>query len=100
MVKSTIMFALYAVVLYAIETNTEVPPKWQRKLQDVLAQYTRHENSCVRLVNSMVTSAVESKVSRPMDDPSMLSKEWLRCGLASGSNVRTVVRLYKARTMK
>ena len=100
MINSTIMFALCAVVLYAVETNTEVPPTWQRKLQNIPAQYTRHDNSCARLVNTMVTSAVDSKVNRSMDDPLVLSKELLRCGLASGSNVRTVVRMYKARIMK
>ena len=100
MINSTIMFALCAVVLYAIETNTEVPPKCQRKLQNTLAQYTRRESSCARLVNSMMTSAVDSKVNRSMDDPLVLSKELLQCGLASDSNVRTVVRMYKARIMK
>ena len=99
MINSTIMFAMCAVVLYAIETDTEVPQKWQRKLQNIPALYTRHENSCSRLVSSMVTSAVNRKINRSMDDPLMLSRELLRCGLASGSNVRQVVRLYKARTM-
>ena len=49
MINSTIILALCALVLYAFETNTEVPPTWQRNLQYIKAQYTRHDNSCERL---------------------------------------------------
>ena len=102
MVNSTILFALSSLVLFAIESGTELPTEWREQLQSIPAQYTRHENSAARLVNSMVTSAVNQKVNRTMDDPLILSKELARCGLASGSqvaSVRQVVRLYKARTM-
>ena len=59
-----------------------------------------------RMVESMVTSAVQSTVNRSMDDPLLLSAEFARqvpsttCAhMASGMNaIRAVVKMYKART--
>ena len=102
MINSTMLFALSALVLFAIDSGTDLPSEWKKHLQNIPAQYTRHDNSTARLVNSMVTSAVNHKVNRTMDDPLILAKELSRCELASGSQagaIRHVVRLYKARTM-
>ena len=101
MVNSTILFALSAVVLFAIESDTAVPEEWVKKLQNIPATYAKHDNRASRLVTAMVTSAVNQKVNRTMDDPLILSKELSRRGVdcCPQSSVRSVVRLYKARTM-
>ena len=89
-------------------------------LQAFLLQHTRQDSTSARIVDSMVTSAVQKTVNRSMDDPLLLAAELARSlpgGTASGvsvascasvgsvvsggpgvSAIRSVVKLYKART--
>ena len=102
MVNSTILFAMSSLVLFSIESGEDMPEVLKEKLQNIRALCTKHDNASNRLVNSMLTSAVNQKMNRSMDDPLILAGELIRSGLASGSpasSLRTVTRLYRARTM-
>ena len=110
MVNGTYLFALVVLVLlFAVVQGTTVPPLLVKFLQAIPVQQTRADSSSSRMVESMVTSAVQSTVNRSMDDPLLLAAELARhvpstatgvsAAMASGmSAVRAVVRLYKART--
>ena len=108
MVNGTYLFALVVLVLFAVVQGTTVPPLLVKFLQAIPAQQTRADSTSSRMVESMVTSAVQSTVNRSMDDPLFLAAELARhvpstatgvsAAMASGmSAIRTVVRLYKAR---
>ena len=109
MVNGTYVFALVVLVLFAVVQGTTVPPLLVKFLQAIPVQQTRADSSSSRMVESMVTSAVQSTVNRSMDDPLLLAAELARhvpstatgvsAAMASGmSAIRTVVKLYKART--
>ena len=104
MVNSTCLFALVVLVLFAVVQGTTVPPLLVKFLQAIPVQQTRAASTSSRMVESMVTSAVQSTVNRSMDDPLLLAAEFARqvptcVPIASGMNaIRVVVKLYKART--
>jgi hypothetical protein len=109
MSTGTFLFGLVAFVVFAIAQNTMVPPLLVEFLQGIPVQHTRQDSTAARMVECMVTSAVQNTVSRSMDDPLLLAAELARHvptvtasgvgGTASGvSAIRNVVRLYKART--
>ena len=108
MVDGTYVFALVVLVLFAVVQRTTVPPLLVKFLQAIPVQQTRADSSSSRMVESMVTSAVQSTVNRSMDDPLLLAAELARhvpstatgvsAAMASGTSaIRTVVKLYNAR---
>ena len=104
MVNGTYLFALVALVLFAVEQGTTVPPLLVTFLQAIPVQQKRADSTSARMVESMVTSAVQSTLNRSMDGPLLLAAEFARqvptcVPMASGMNaIRAVVKLYKART--
>ena len=104
MVNGTYLFALVALVLFAVEQGTTAPPLLVTFLQAIPVQQKRADSTSARMVESMVTSAVQSTLNRSMDDPLLLAAEFARqvptcVPMASGMNaIRVVVKLYKART--
>ena len=110
MVNGTYLFALVALVVFAVVHGTPMPPLLVKFLQAIPVQHARAESASARMVDSMITSAVQSTVNRTMDDPLLLAAELSRhvpmvtaagvggCTAAGVTAIRNVVRLYKART--
>ena len=105
MVNGTYVFALVAIVLFAVVQETKVPDMLVKFLQDIPVQQTKADSSTSRMVESMVISNMQSTVNRSFDDPLLLGAELARhapstaTGVNSGASaIRNVVRLYKART--
>ena len=99
MVNSTTVFALVALALYALETGATMPSAIVQELSGVRVQYTKHASGMDRLVANMVTSNVNSKINRSMDDPLLLAGELSRQGLNTTKEIRAVIRAYTARVM-
>ena len=108
MVNGTYLFALVALVVFAVVQETIIPSLLVKFLQAIPVQHVRADSASARMVESMVTSAVQSTVNRTMDDPLLLAAELTRhvataAGVGGGTAagvtaIRNVVRLYKART--
>lgn len=52
-----------------------------------------------RLVANMITSNVNSKINRSMDDPLLLAAELGRYGLTTTKEIRSVLKAYAVRVM-
>ena len=99
MVNSTILCALVALVLFAVETGAPMPDAIAQELSGVRVQYTKHASGMERLVANMVTSNVNSRINRSMDDPLLLAAELGRQGLTTTKDIRAVLKTYTARVM-
>ena len=99
MVNSTIVCALVALVLYAIETGAAMPGAIVQELIGVRVQYTKRASGMDRLVENMVNSNVNSKINRSMDDPLLLGNELGRQGMSTTREIRAVLKAYTVRVM-
>ena len=99
MINSTILCALVALVLYAVDTGAQMPDAIVQELSGVAVQYSKHASGMDRLVANMITSNVNSKINRSMDDPLLLAAELGRYGLTSAKEIRSVLKAYTARVM-
>ena len=75
MVSSTILCALVALVLYAVDTGVQMSDTIVEELNGGNVQYVKHASGMERLVANMVTSNVISKINRSMDDPLLLAAD-------------------------
>ena len=99
MVNSTILCALVALVLYAVDTGVQMPDAIVQELSAVKVQYAKHASGMDRLVSNMVTSNVNSRINRSMDDPLLLAAELGRYGLTTTKEIRSVMKAYTVRVM-
>ena len=99
MVNSTILCALVALLLYAVDTGVQMPDAIVQELSGVKVQYAKHASGMERLVANMITSNVNSKINRSMDDPLLLAAELGRYGLTTTKEIRSVLKAYAVRVM-
>ena len=99
MVSSTILCALVALVLYAVDTGVQMSDTIVEELNGGNVQYVKHASGMERLVANMVTSNVISKINRSMDDPLLLAAELGRYGLTTTKEIRSVLKAYTVRVM-
>ena len=99
MVNATMVFALVSVVLCSIDEGVALPELWRAAAGAIRVQYTKYNSGMDRLVSNMVSSNLNAKVNRSMDDPLLLASELGRQGLTSISEIRNVMKTYKARIM-
>ena len=75
-----------------------VPEKVCKALQEVSAQFVKHDNLQARVLSNLIETAVNSKTNRSIEDPIFLSGEMLRNSMKD-YNVKTVMNLYKQRSL-
>ena len=95
MKNGTYLFALVVLVLYAVVQRTTVPPLLVKFLQAIPVQQKRADSSASRIVESMVTSAVQSMPIAPLTTHC----SWLRSCLAMLPQLRPVAWLALARPL-
>ena len=99
MINATMVFALASVVLCSIDDSVTLPELWQAAAGAINVQYTKYNSGMDRLVSNMVSSNLNAKVNRSMDDPLLLASELGRQGMTSIREIRDVMKAYKARIM-
>jgi hypothetical protein len=88
----------WADVTHASAWPGEVPAAIGAKLSAVKCKYVRRENMQDRVLSNLVESAVNNKTNRSIEDPIFMSQEMMRCS-CQAHNVKTIMSLYKQRTM-
>ena len=76
-----------------------MPDAIVEELSGIKVQYAKHATGMDRLVANMVTSNVNSKINRSMDDPLLLAAELGRYGLTTTKEIRSVLKAYTVRVM-
>ena len=72
---------------------------WKAAAGAIKVQYSAHATGMDRLVSNMVAPNLNSKVNRSMYDPLLLSSELGRQKMISVVEIRSIMKLYKARIM-
>ena len=99
MINATIVFALASIVFCSIDEGVALPELWQAAAGAINVQYTRFTSGMERLVSNMMSSNLASKVNRSMDDPLLLARELGRQGMTGVTEIRNVMKMYRARIM-
>ena len=98
-INATMVFALVSVVLCSIDDSVALPELWQAAAGAISVQYTKYNSGVDRLVSNMVSSNLNAKVNRSMDDPLLLASELGRQGMTRITELRNVMKAHKAQIM-
>ena len=99
MINATIVFALASIVFCSIDEGVALPELWLAAAGAINVQYTKFTSGMERLVSNMMSSNLASKVNRSMDDPLLLARELGRQGMTGVTEIRNVMKMYRARIM-